>query len=925
MIIESISWMKSITTFLLITLVVVKGYCQEPAVQNDSVPQPVLPPPRITISQPVIPQNSAKKVPVWVTRKGPYRPERTRKVDLVHTRLELRPEWQRQFLHGTATLTVTSHFYPQNILELDAKGMEIKYVAKVDTLHDEQVVARIKARDALLVAMEQDTLGHYAKDSLLQVWVKSRAKSKIDTVLTSNEQVIKVDTLPFQYNTAVLSVELKKPIVRQKSSVFRIGYIAKPNERPKGGSEAITDDRGLYFINPYGIDSLKPRQFWTQGETESNSVWFPTIDSPNQKHTQEIYLSIEPEFVTLSNGKLISSTLDTARNLRTDYWRQNLPHAPYLTFVGAGNFAVVSDSSVHGIPVQYYVEKPYAKYAKAIFGRTPEMIRFFEKRFGVPFVWDKYAQIAVRDFVSGAMENTTATVHGESVQKTFRQLADKNDDDVIAHELSHHWFGDLVTCESWGQLPLNESFAAYAEYLWTEHKKGVDEADFVGLTQLNDYLAEADSKQEPLIRYNYVDKEQMFDAHSYQKGARVLHMLRRLVGDEAFFESLKTYLSDNQFGSTEIDDLRKAIETVTGQDWKWFFDQWFLKPGHPAIKVEQNYEIGKLTLTITQTQDTLYTPIYQLPVQIDIWADSVQHSYELVIDKPRQVLEFPFKRRPQLIVFDADKDLLGTVDHEKPARDLVFQYFHSPKFAARYESVTRLEDKIGRDSLIRAMMMSALKDKNWKIRQLAASNFTDYDGQQFVEIELLLQQLAKSDPVAQVRSEAIIALASFADDDNVEIYKQALKDTSEVVASQALDAYLVTKPDDAGLIASRFENSDNPDVVVAVGNYLAGLGEPTRYEWFEKQLNRLNPSGLYQFLPVFGKYLIKAGDPVKKRSFTLLEGIARRNPSYLVRFAAYQVLGLMTDMEGVKSLRRDIRATEKDPKLVDMYKQMAEI
>lgn len=929
--------MNRLSTALLLTVLLGTAPRSFAQVLNADPPQPpaatilldssradtVKPKPAPVVRTPIVPGNpvaASRKVPAWVPKKGPYRPERTRRNDLLHTHLDLRPIWEKQQLQGTATLTLQPHFYPQSTVELDAKGMLIGSVVRLDTLPAEPALVQ-----ALLARQSpaRDSTGQFVADSSNRLLGVSRPLARVDTILTPDQRPLRIDTLTFRYDQQVLTVELGRTYRRGEPYHLRIGYVARPTELPKGGSAAITDHRGLYFINPLEADSIKPRQLWTQGETEANSVWFPTIDSPNEKMTQEVRITVEKKFKTLSNGTLVGS-IDADSLHRTDHWRQTRPHAPYLTMLAVGDFAVVDDSTVNGVPISYYVEPAYAPYAKAIFGRTPAMLRFFAERFGVPFVWDKYAQIAVRDFVSGAMENTSATVHGEKIQKTHRQLVDENDDAVIAHELAHHWFGNLVTAESWANLTLQEAFATYAEQLWAEHREGRDAGAFVGFNQLNDYLAEAEQKQEPLIRYQYLDREDVFDAHSYQKGARVLHLLRQQVGDDAFFEALKQYLIDNQFGTAELSDLRAAFEKTTGEDLNWFFNQWFLSAGHPEIKVEQTYEVGKLILNITQQQDTLYTPVFRLPVKLDVWVDGDRNRYDLVIDRPRQILEFALPKRPELVLFDADRSLPASIEHEKPLKDWVFQYLHADALAARYEAITRLENKIGQDSVARAVMMRALNDPFWRIRQVAASNFTDFDGPQFVEIELALQKLVKTDPKPAVRAEALIALSSFGDDDNIEIYRQALRDTSELVASQALDAYLITKPEDAGVIAARFENSTNPEVIVAVGNYLAGLGEETRYDWFVGQLNRLDANGLYQFLPVFGKYLVKTGDGVKRRSIPKLEALARRHPTPFVRMASYQMLGLMTDVEGVKGIRRDIKASEKDPKVADMYKQMVE-
>jgi len=340
--------------------------------------------------------------------------------DLEHTKLEVKFDWQKKYLYGKATITLHPHFYSTDSLTLNARGMNINEV------------------------------------SLL----KNRGFSKLN----------------FSYDSLRIRIKLDKEYKKDESYTVFIDYTAKPDELPEGGSNAITRDKGLYFINADGADPDKPKEIWTQGETESNSAWFPTIENPGQKMTQEIYITVDSNYKTLSNGLMLTST-DNHDGTRTDYWKQSLPAAPYLTMIAAGDFAIVKDHW-RNIDVNYYVEHDYEQYAQMIFGHTPEMLEFFSTKLGVPFVWEKYSQIVVRDFVSGAMENASAVVHREAVQQNYREYIDGNFEDYICHELFHHWFGDLVTCESWANITLNEGFANYSEYLWFEHKFGRDSADY---------------------------------------------------------------------------------------------------------------------------------------------------------------------------------------------------------------------------------------------------------------------------------------------------------------------------------------------------------------------------------------------------------------------------------------------------------------
>ncbi|WP_240731366.1 M1 family metallopeptidase [Hymenobacter radiodurans] len=372
------------------------------------------------------------------------------------------------------------------------------------------------------------------------------------------------------------------------------------------GSAAISEAKGLYFINPDSTVAGKPVQIWTQGETEGSSVWFPTIDRPNQKTTSEISLTVPSKYVTLSNGALVSQK-PAGAGLRTDTWKMEQPHAPYLVMLAIGDFRITKDTW-RGKEVSYYMEPKYADQARAVFGKTPQMMEFFSKRLGVDFPWNKYAQVVARDFVSGAMENTTASLYGEQAQGTARELLDWEYAGVereIAHELFHHWFGDFVTTESWSNLTMNESFANFSEVLWAEHAYGPDAGAAQADRSLRNYLRGGPSNYEkPLVRFQYADKEDMFDGVSYQKGGSILNMLRATLGEEVFFQGLKRYLTQNAFGTGEPHQLRLALEEVSGQDLNWFFNQWYYRAGHPVVTLDYQWDAARKrqTVVVRQTQ-----------------------------------------------------------------------------------------------------------------------------------------------------------------------------------------------------------------------------------------------------------------------------------------------------------------------------------
>lgn len=678
-----------------------------------------------------------------------YRATVEKKHALIHTKLEAGFDIPKAQLNGKVWLTIKPHFYASNEVELDAKGMDIKEVAVV-------------------------------KGS-------SRTKLKYD------------------YDGMTLKVMLDKTYKGGEAYTVYIDYTAKPNEFKAKGSAAISDAKGLYFINEKGEDKSKPTQIWTQGETEGTSVWVPTIDRPNQKTTQEFYLTVPNKWVTLSNGKLMSQK-PVANGLRTDYWKMDLPHAPYLFFMGAGDFAVVKDTW-KGKDVWYYVDKEYESVAKKIFGLTPEMMTYFSKITGVEYPWVKYSQMTAHDYVSGAMENTTATLHQEGAQQDARELVDGNGwEGTIAHELFHQWFGDYVTTESWSNLTLNESFANYSELLWNEYKYGKDAAAYTHYQAMNGYL-QSGSEKKDLVRFYYPDKEDMFDAVSYNKGGRILHMLRNFVGDSAFFKSLNLYLTTNKFKAAEAHQLRLAFEEVTGKDLNWFFNQWYFGSGHPTLDITYSYDEAtqKAKVIVKQTQKD---KIFKLPVAIDVYNGAAKTRHNVWVENAVDSFEFASSTKPDLVNFDGDKVLLCTKKENKNIDNYIHQYKHAGLYLDRREAVDFVSKKLDDPKAIEFMKL-ALADKFERIRNLALQRIDVKKAKLMEAVEPMLVNIIQKDPIRITRSIAVDKLAETKKADYKQLYTSLVNDSSYTLSGSALNA--LEKIDNAAaLIEAKRLSKTNP-------------------------------------------------------------------------------------------------------------------
>ncbi len=659
-----------------------------------------------------------------------YRETATRINDLVHTKLDVRFDYDKSWMYGKAWITLKPHFYATDSLLLDAKGMDISKVAMV--------------------------------------------KGGSST------------PLKYTYDGMMLNINLGHTYKGGEEYTVNIEYTSKPNELKVKGSAAITDAKGLYFINPRGEDKDKPAQIWTQGETEANSVWFPTIDKPNQRCTDEIIMTVPDKYVTLSNGLLVSQHKN-ADGTRTDDWKMDLPHAPYLFFMGVGDYAVIKDS-YKGKDVAYYVEKEYAPVARKIFGLTPEMIAFYSRITGVDYVWPKYDQVVGRDYVSGAMENTTATLHQESAQQDARELVDGNGwEEVIAHELFHQWFGDLVTTESWSNITLNESFANYSETLWNDYKHGKDAGDAQNFNDMQGYL-QSHSESKDLVRFHYADKEDVFDKVSYEKGGRILHMLRNYVGDSAFFKALNLYLVTNKFKSAEAQNLRLAMEEVSGRDLNWFFNQWYYGNGNPQADISYNYDdaAGKVTVTIKQTQPGDKT--FRLPLAIDVYSGGQMQRYPVWVTEREQGFTFPYTKHPDLVNVDGDKVMLWTKKDDKTLDNYVFQYKYAGKYLDRREAIDFAIKKAD-DPKALDLLKLAVKDPYFGLRNYTLTKLKDLKNATVkTAMEPLLADIAKSDKKSTVRAAAIGLLGELGKDEYKPLFIKALSDSSYSVAGEGLEA-----------------------------------------------------------------------------------------------------------------------------------------
>ena len=796
-----------------------------------------------------------------VVTRAHYNPSETRKTDILHTVLHVSFDWMNQQMKGKAIITAKPYFYATDSLILDAKAMDIHSVS---------------------------VEGNSAK-------------------------------IAYSYDGAFLRIKLPKKYSNKEEYKVVIEYTANPEKVSQEGSSAITDAKGLYFINHDGSNPNKHQEIWTQGETEASSVWFPTIDNPVEKTTHEIYMTVQDKFQTLSNGYLADSK-PAPSGFRTDHWVMDKPHSTYLFMMTVGEFAIVSDKWIRKdgteMEVNYYVEKKYEEHAKAIFGETPRMIGHFSELLGVEYPWAKYSQVVVRDYVSGAMENTSATIHGDFLYQTKREIIDGGNESIIAHELFHHWFGDLVTCESWANLPLNESFANYSQFLWDEHKYGKEEADMNAFSEMEGYFLSAQQGGHvDMIRYDYENKEDMFDGHSYNKGGRILNMLRTYIGDEAFFSSLKEYLTTNAYQNTEIAHLRMAFEKVTGEDLNWFFNQWFLASGHPIVRFEQVYneETKELELTIIQKQDFEKWPLYRLPIMVDIYTSKGVKSELVWADEVEEkIIIKNIEEAPSLVNFDATKTLLAKKVDKKPIEQWIYQLNNAPLWLDKKEAIAKIGNS-SNENAIKAVMKS-LDHPFWNVKTMAMAKLKKAIEVYPTEVKAKLVSIAEFGKHPKERASAIKYLSKYFKEDKslVSSYEKGTKDQSYNVLGNSIKALSKLDAKKGMELAKANENIESAKVNNIIAEIYAENGTATEHDFFKKNITELSAMNKYGFLQNYNTYLMNQDNIEIAKGIPVYKDIAENESMWFVKLSGYQLLmGLQSYYENeASSLNTKIASLE---------------
>lgn len=636
---------------------------------------------------------------------------------------------------------------------------------------------------------------------------------------------------------------------------------------------------GLHFFAPTPDHPDTPTMVWSQGEPISNRGWFPCLDHPNEFQTTELVVTVENGFEVLSNGVLKGKSTLADGRVRF-HWAQEKPHVAYLVTMVVGKFAVAT-KEWRRRPVTFYLPPHRADDTERTFGRTLPMLDFFSQRFGIEYPWPKYAQVVVEQFIAGGMENTTATTMYSGLVHNERALLDSSPDGLIAHELAHQWWGDLLTCKDWAHLWLNEGFATYAEFLWQEHHKGRDEADLL-LFKRSQLARSGGALTRPVVDRHYHQPGDMFDSRSYPKGAWILHMLRHQLGDEIFFDGLKIYAETFRHQAVETSDLRKTLERRSGQSLERFFYEWTERPGHPILSVTtQQDDPAQVKVTIKQTQSG--EPFhFTLPIEIQFEAPTAAVTLSPSIENRELTLFAPTAAKIKMVRVDPRQTILAEINEEKSQSLWTAQALGSVSVPERLRAIQHLaKSKTPAD---RDVLISILKsDAFHGVRAEAARGLGE--PKQDVARDALLGRI--SDPDPYVRRAVMESLGTVLHDTKViEALERKIKegDQSYFVEAAALSA--LAKVNDGGPAApylAALGRESHQDVIRAAA--LEGLGLSRDSLAFPALLDAAQPTrridSRQTAIAAIATYIVRndvSGAPLQKGMDRLVTGLSDSHP-----------------------------------------------
>lgn len=624
------------------------------------------------------------------------------------------------------------------------------------------------------------------RDDVIEA-VLDAADLDLRSVTMANDEQTK---LRFRQQERQLVIRLPGDTHVGKPVVIRIRYESSPKT-------------GLYF---FAENKWRSAEVWNYGEGGLHYNWLPAYNDTNDRFAIEFRITVDEPYVALSNGTLqdIRGNKDGSR---TFHWVQDEPIPNYLIAFNVGRFVEVplppATVSGRSVPLSIWTSAGREDAAAYTFQNTPAMVEFYSELLGFDYPWDKYDQVTLRNFAAGAMETTTMVGFNERTlglpgdmlddgQRLTMPRSQWNHEDTISHELAHHWFGDLVTCRSLASIWLNESFATYLNTVWTAQSMGDDELTRQRWLFLNTYLdfIAAEGQIRPLEYFRYDSPNDMYTEEiTYIKGAIVLHQLRHFLGDEVFYRALRDFLHRHAFSEVDSFDLQRALETASGRNLNWFFEDWIREGGgYPVLTVSHAWvpERSEIDISIAQIQTMLpYQDLFTLPIDIEIVTKSGSTTHEVLLSEAELNVALPVDSEPLLVIVDKGNWLVADIHHELTIDELIYRVHHADTAIALRAVKQIAEDYPRRDRAVAALAALAADDSRFiGVRQQAVLSLGTMGG---AEAVTALADAAANPNVALRRAAAIaLGRAGGQQSENVLVHLIAEDDAEEVVGAAAI-------------------------------------------------------------------------------------------------------------------------------------------
>ena len=512
--------------------------------------------------------------------------------------------------------------------------------------------------------------------------------------------------LEHSYDGQTLAISLKPRLAAKARATVVVDY------------ETVRPKKGAYFVD-------RRHTVWTQGETEDTRYWVPTWDYPNDKTTWEFRITTDRNERALSNGRLVA-TRAVANGIEW-HWSQAKPASTYLMSVVTGDYVVLQDVW-RTIPIGYWTYPDSVEAAWRGFGLTPRMVDLFSERTGVPYPWAKYDQSVAPDYIFGGMENVTATTQADDrILHPAWAEPEANAEPLVAHELAHQWYGDYLTPRNWAHIWLNEGFATFFESVWAESIHGAEAGALARLAEQNEAIAADRRARRPLVYNRWVTDplELFFSGHIYPKGASVLQMLRRHLGDATFWAGMRGYTKAHALGSVTTDDFQREMERASGRDLSTFFAQWVHGAGVPVFQVSHAYDSAARTLTLTarqvQPRDSL-TGLFDADVDVEARTEQGVVRGVVAVRGELSTLTLPLPAPPLSIRWDRGGWLLDVTDFPRSTVMLAHQLRVDDDVLGRIEAAELLGNRADEPKALAALAEAAERDPAWSVRVRATAS-----------------------------------------------------------------------------------------------------------------------------------------------------------------------------------------------------------